>query len=344
MKIFVTGAGALLGQGILRCIELSDKKHDVITGDPMVLSSGHWLGHKAYIIPKATDPSYLFVIEDIIQKEKVDVLLIGTDVELPLYAANKEYLERKFNLKVVVAPADIIDIANDKWLTAEFLRENGFPYPQSALTIDKAAVDQMVRSNGFPLIAKPVDGARSIGFEIIKDQQRLNVLTSSKNNLVVQEYLDDKEGEFTSGCVVYGGQCKAIVTLRRDLRDGNTYRTYRDFNTSKYDATIKAVAEKLNIEGPCNFQFRIKNGQPVIFEINSRFSGTTPLRSFYGFNEVEAILNYIENGTVITQPELKEGVVMRAWADIFVENNIIEQFNDKKVLNEPEAEYYSFKR
>ncbi len=343
MNILVTGAGALLGQGILRCIRFSDNKYRIITADPNPLSSGNWLGDKAYEIPMANDHAYVPAIAKIILEEKIDIVLVGTDVELPKFAQYKTELESSFPVTIIVASARVIGIANDKWLTAEFLRANNFPYPLSALTTDKRSVEKLRQQNGLPLIAKPVDGARSVGFEIINTDERISQLTSYSNNLVIQEYLNDNEGEYTSGCIVYNGKCKAIVTLKRDLRDGNTYRTYRDADTAKYDNTIVEVAEKLGVEGPCNFQFRIKDGKPIIFEINSRFSGTTPIRCFYGFNEVEAFIEYVVNKKEIVPPVLKEGIVMRAYSDIMVSNEELEEFKDRGSLDKPHSQQYPFR-
>jgi len=343
MNILVTGAGALLGQGILRSLRLSSNKYRIITADPNPLSSGNWLGDKAFIIPNAKDDNYIVAIEKIITEEKVDIVLVGTDIELLKFAQFKRDIESKTKVKIVVASPQVVEIANDKWLTAEFLQKNDFPYPLSALSSDKKAVLKLRSQNGLSLIAKPIDGARSIGFEIINSEERLNQITSYPNNLVVQEYLGDSDGEYTSGCVVYGGKCRAIVTLKRDLRDGNTYRTYRAADTNKYDNIIIAIAEKLGVEGPCNFQFRIKNGLPVIFEINARFSGTTPLRCFYGFNEVEAIVEYIVNKKRIIQPALKEGIVMRAYSDIMISNEEIGNFRNNNSLESPQCELYPFK-
>jgi carbamoyl-phosphate synthase large subunit len=130
--------------------------------------------------------------------------------------------------------------------------------------------------------------------------------------------------------------------LRRDLRDGNTYRAYRDSKSDKYDNQIKEIAEKLNPDGPVNFQFRILNGKPIIFEINGRFSGTTPLRSFFGFNEVEAILKNYLFGDEIKIPELKKGLVFRTWSDIFIEEEEFSELTTNKKLEGPKALYYNF--
>lgn len=340
-RILVTGAGALLGQGILRSLNISDKKYYIVTADPDYRAQGHSLGDKACFIPMAADPAYLKAVEELIQKEEIEVVFIGTDTELPLFAANKEHLEAQYDVKVIVSDTRVVSIANDKWLTAQFLKENGFPYPVSALTTDKEAIKELRQRCPFPYIAKPVDGARSKGIKIIKNDEDLQQVCSYRNNLVVQEMIGEEEGEYTAGCMVLDGKCRAIVSLKRDLRDGNTYRAYRE-GDNPYDALICSIAERLGVEGPSNFQYRIKDGKPIVFEINGRFSGTTPLRYMFGFNEVEALLDHMFGVKEMTQPKLRDGAVFRTWSDIFVEPAQLKELKERGELEGYRSQYYPF--
>jgi len=211
-----------------------------------------------------------------------------------------------------------------------------------ALTSDVEAIKALTEECVYPYIAKPVDGARSKGIKIIENESDLNAVCEYPNNLVIQEMLTDDMGEFTTGCLVVGGKCVAVVSLTRDLRDGNTWRAYRSSKTSEYDKIIVAFAEALGVEGPANFQYRIKDGKPVIFEINGRFSGTTPLRLMFGFNEVEALLDYYLEGKSISQPVLKEGVVLRVFSDLFIESEVFTEFENKREIDGFSSIYYPF--
>ena len=343
VSIFVTGAGALLGQGILRCLNQAKNNYDIVSADTSAKSTGHALANRSYLIPLASDSNYLNAIESILQKENINIIMVGTDVELPIFSENQLYLEKKYNLKIIISPKKVIDIANDKFLTAKFLEENNFPFPISVLTTDKIGMDRLAKSGLYPYIAKPIDGARSKGIKIIKNKEELLFETTYNNNLVVQEMLDEDHGEFTTGCIVIDGKCVATVSLIRDLRDGNTWRAYRTNEVSKYDEIIASIAEKIGVEGPVNFQYRIKNGQPVIFEINGRFSGTTPLRLMFGFNEVEALVEYYISGEPIKMPKLKEGTILRTFSDIFVENSVIDSLSIEKYTENFCSTYYPFK-
>lgn len=341
-NILVTGAGALLGQGILRLLQVADFPKKIYTADPDIRSTGHWLGDYALTIPKVNDPGYIDAIKNLITEYQIDAILVGTDVELPLLAKHKDAFLRDYNCRVIVSNEKVVAIANDKFLTAAFLEQNGFPFPYSVMANDKQKLVEIGEKLGFPLFAKPFDGARSLGIRKIENHQELMEIYDPQSNLVVQQFLSEEEGEFTSGCVVVGGKCKAIVSMRRDLRDGNTYRAYIDSETSKYDSYIRPIAEKLNPDGPVNFQFRILNGKPVIFEINGRFSGTTPLRHFFGFNEVEAVLKYYLFGQEIAAPELKNGIVLRTWSDLFIESSDFDAFKKDGFLESPQSTFYNF--
>lgn len=341
-NILVTGAGALLGQGILRLLQIADFQKKIYTADPDPRSSGHWLGDYAITIPKANEANYLESIIKIIVDFKIDAVLVGTDVELPFFSKHKDEFLLKYNCKIIISSESIINIANDKYLTADFLKNNNFPFPFSVMANDKIKLNEIEKKLGFPLFAKPIDGARSLGIKKIENHEELMELYEPESNLVVQQFLSENEGEFTSGCLVIEGKCVAIITLKRDLRDGNTYRAYRDCDTSKYDEVIITIAEKLNPDGPVNFQFRISNGKPVIFEINGRFSGTTPLRHFFGFNEVEALLKWYLFGEQVKAPELKNGLVLRTWSDLFIDENQFKKLKNENNLEYPTAVFYNF--
>jgi carbamoyl-phosphate synthase large subunit len=79
------------------------------------------------------------------------------------------------------------------------------------------------------------------------------------------------------------------------------------------------IARALRPFGPCNIQLRLRNGRPVAFDINPRFSGTTAVRARMGFNEVEAALRHF----VCEQPVpplmgAQGGVALRYWNELYV--------------------------
>ena len=166
--------------------------------------------------------------------------------------------------------------------------------------------------------SQPTRGARSIGVVLVHDQSQLDRELANSSNCIVQEYLSDTEGEFTAGAVVFDGVCDAAIVMRRDLRDGNTYRA-TVVNDESLIEIVRKWGKKLNPLGPVNFQFRMnRDNEPTVFEINGRFSGTTPLRALVGFNEVDMVLQKIVNNTAISQPNVAQKTILRHWSETVV--------------------------
>lgn len=133
--------------------------------------------------------------------------------------------------------------------------------------------------------------------------------------MIHQEYIDGPE--YTAGAIYFGGEAATIV-MRRDLRDGNTCRAYVE-EFPELNAKVREWTLALKPHGPCNFQFRVdKNGEPRCFEINARFSGTTPFRALAGFNEVEMCVDYLLHGRPIKQPVIKPMTILRYWNEMAV--------------------------
>ena len=70
--------------------------------------------------------------------------------------------------------------------------------------------------------------------------------------------------------------------------------------------------------GAINIQAKIVNEKPKIFEINARFSATSPLRAVAGINEPDIVFRNIVLGENIKIKEYKKLVCMRYWNEVYV--------------------------
>lgn len=326
ITIGITGTGSLIGQAIIKSIKQSSFKDSKLVGmDYFGDTIGSYWTDKNYILPdildeRMTEEVWFETVLSIITENNINILFIGVDFELYLFAKYKDTIEKRTSCRVVVSSKESIQIADDKYLTYKFLKENGLYYP---VTFLGSEINQAIESGmiDFPMIVKPRNGYRSIDVFMVKDAEELHDKIQKISNPVIQECVGTKDTEYTCGVIAINDVKKSIV-LRRDLKDGNTSSAYyqKDFPEiiTKY---ILDVADKLNIFGVCNFQLRLdKDGIPKIFEINSRHSGTTYMRTLFGFNEIEFILEYILNKKVIDF-HLKEGTVKRYYEEFLIQNN-----------------------
>jgi carbamoyl-phosphate synthase large subunit len=314
MKIIVTGAGALLGQGILRSLQACSFAIQIVAVDPSEYAAGLYWTDRRYLIPLAKDPRYIDKVAALLRRERPDALLVGTDVELPILAEHRDELERVFATRVVVSSPSVVGIADDKYLTFEFLRDHGFSVPDSALP---GAEEELIDRVGFPLVVKPRVGARSVGVRVVNNLAELRRALEAEPQAVVQECVATDKDEFTAGTLCFDGHCDASIVMRRDLRDGNTYRAFVE-PFPELNEVVRRMAERLGAYGPANFQFRLAGGRVKVFEINARFSGTTPLRMHAGFNEVEMVLRKVVLGEPITQPAVRPVTLLRHWSETVV--------------------------
>ncbi|MBI2636153.1 ATP-grasp domain-containing protein [Candidatus Peregrinibacteria bacterium] len=312
ITVLVTGAGAGVGQSILKALKLSNVRTRIIAVDMDPLAAGLYRADAAHVIPAAKDPRYIETLRKICMAEHVELLLIGTDVELEILARSRDEFEKETGAKIIVSHPDTIAIADDKWKTAEFLESHDLPFVRSALP---DSVDDLIRDAGFPLAVKPRVGARSVGFQIVKDEKSLRTLLKTMKNAVVQEYLRDDDGEYTCGGFFYEGECYGVISMQRWLRSGDTYKAIarRDPKMEKF---IEEVGKKLKITGPCNFQLRKSGGTFKIFEINCRFSGTTGAASALGFNVVNVLLQKIFFDRPLRRLSFRESYIFRYWNEV----------------------------
>ena len=104
----------------------------------------------------------------------------------------------------------------------------------------------------------------------------------------------------------------------RKLR-GNYTAWAKVIKNSKIEKMCKKVTEEIDFFGPANFQLILTKKGPVIFEINPRFSGTTPIRAMFGLNEIDLILSEIYKFK-IKKNKLKYGTIIRYFEDFYINN------------------------
>ena len=317
-RVLVTAVGGNIGQGVVKALRSGSREYFIVGTDMEPRSAGFSFVDRACVTPAAGTPGMAAGLTAILKAERIEAIYVCSPQELPFFSAERRELERATGVRVLVNPEPVIGIGRDKFATARFLETHGFPYPETALADDGPAIDGLIERWGFPVIAKPRGGWTSVNVFTIGSRVELDAVRVLVPDLVVQRYLPDAAGEYTAGVVGSAAAGRfAWIVLRRDLTQGTTYRTelVRD---EAIGATVMAMAQALGVEGACNFQFRIADEQPLVFEINPRFSGTSGIRYLYGFNDPEMAFEHACLGQPIVQPVLRPGLVMRYWNEVHV--------------------------
>lgn len=310
--IIVTGVGGGVGQSILKSLQGSSYR--VVGVDAEATATGLYAVDRAYRVPRASDPAFVDRILEIARKEGAELVFPGLDPELPVFAAAVGRF-RSAGIHVSISEPRIVEISDDKLATAQFLEANGFPTPRTLLLSDDPN-----DFASFPAVLKPRrGGSRSQGVFVARTREDLSRFadTLPADNYVVQEQI--LGDEYTCGSVNFEGRCFGVITMRRILRDGDTYKAFVEKNAS-LSAFVTSVMQALKPYGACNTQLRLRDGIPYIFEFNARSSGTTFCRSLAGFNEPLMIANYLLRDES-PQPEAREMTILRYWKEMAVDNS-----------------------
>lgn len=334
ITVGILGAGSLLGQGLIKSVRMSKLDCRLVGLDFFPQAVGLYWTDMSYLLvdvldPKVEEKQYIEQLIRILKQEEIQVLLIGIDPEVIRLARYREYIEANTTCRVIVSASHTAEIGHDKWKTHLFLKQHGLPTPFS--TIDLNTIDAFVEKVGFPLVVKPRCGSTSKGVSFVQVKEGLKeALRAAGPDPLVQEAVGTPESEYTCGAVVLDDECLGTIVMRRELRDGNTYRAYLEPPTG-LESIIQEAALLLKPFGPVNFQLRVGKEGPKIFEINTRFSGTTVIRSLSGFNEVEAVIRWILFGEKTPLSPKKFGVILRYWEEFFVPWEVYREMSQKTV-------------
>jgi carbamoyl-phosphate synthase large subunit len=320
-NILVTGVGGGAGQSILKALE--ETPYGVVGVDSEELAAGLHAVSRAYKGYYAADPRFVDRLLEICRREECGLIFAGHDAELlPLSEHAARF--RSEGIVPVVSSPEIIRICDDKLATHAFLKAHGFSVPNTQ------------RLNEFTTFCRPVvlkpqrGGARSRNTFVVRSSQDLSLhrLLVDPDNCVVQEYIEGDE--YTCGTVTLDDRCAGVILMRRILRDGDTHQAFVERNPA-LESSVRSIAEALRPFGACNIQLRVRNGEPFVFEINARCSGTTAARALAGFNEPKMIAGYLLD-KIAPACSIREISILRYWKELVVSNGRIEQLRDTSFL------------
>ena len=196
------------------------------------------------------------------------------------FFSEKNIVDRIGNAKMLMASKLSLEIGFDKFKTAEFLRNQNLPFPETFIAHESMNIDK------FPVILKSRTGSGSKDIHMIDSMQEFLFHTKKGNyDFVVQEFISDDKGEFTCGLYRSGQREIRTLIFKRELTGG--YSGYGQIvENNEIKSLLETLAVKLNLVGSINVQLRISKNLPKIFEINPRFSSTVLFRHLFGFNDL----------------------------------------------------------
>ena len=295
INILVTGCGGDIGQSVGKILNTCNLVNKLYGCDISENNAAKFIYSNFFIGLPCKDQNYISSLEEIVKEKNIEFIIPVSEHELRLFT-NKN-ISKIGKSKLILASLHAREIGFDKLLTAEFLKSNNLPFP---ITFEINDFNGAIK---FPVILKSRTGSGSSNINIVRDNESFDFIKKRNPGFIIQEYLDDNNGEYTCGLFRgKNGDIKTII-IRRELMGSQT--GYGEIiYSAEIDSLLHEIAKKLNLNGSINVQLRITTKGPKVFEINPRFSSTVLFRHLLGFKDLEwsikdelnlPINNYINN-------------------------------------------------
>lgn len=272
-------------------------------------------------VPAVYDPKYIDITLDICKEQKIDALISLNDLELPILAENKKRFE-EIGVRVIVSDPEVIDIAFDKYKTAQWVESIGLNAPKTYVTLASAKEALAKGEIAFPLFMKPRWGSGSIGLETIEDMEELEevyqqlfkkikktiLATASVGDeyIMIQEKLTGKEFGLDVMNDLEGNHVAVSVKQKLAMRAGETDKAITVDIPEVYEMGRK-IGENLKHIGNLDVDIMQRaNGDYCVLELNPRFGGGFPFSYEAGVNLPLAIIKWLKGDEVpasMLQPE-----------------------------------------
>lgn len=272
-------------------------------------------------VPAVYDPEYVNITLNICKEYKIDAIISLNDLELPTLAENKSLFEA-IGVKVIVSDPNVIDIAFDKYKTAQWIESIGLVAPKTYVRLEDVKNALAAGEIDFPLFMKPRWGSGSIGLESIADMDELEIYyhllmkkikktilaTASVGDeyIMIQEKLTGSEFGLDIMNDLTGKNVAVSVKQKLAMRAGETDKAVT-VDLPEVREIGRKIGEALGHIGNLDVDIMQRaDGAYCVLELNPRFGGGFPFSYEAGVNMPKAIIKWIkgeEVDPIMLQPE-----------------------------------------
>ena len=291
----------------------------IVATDLSPVAPALFFADETYLVPRITAPDYYERVLEICEKSKVKAITTLIDPEIELLAKHREDLLSRGILPL--CPADwTAHLCFDKYEMFRHLHAKGV---RTVLTYNSLETFKEGLSKGeitFPVFMKPISGSGSVGIGRCDTMEQVEEKWhDGKFTYIIQELMTggDCDADVYVDCISH--KPVAVFSKKKiESRIGGASKTI-SYKDSKLFAFVEEVSSVLDLNGPCDMDFFIKDGEYYLSEINPRFGGAYLHAYGAGVDFIKLILNNIdgnENQSIIGQYD--EDVIMMMYDDVVI--------------------------
>jgi len=310
LRVLITGGGAPGIAGTIYALRNNEdnRKMHITVVDARNDVVGKYLSDSFYVVPKASDKSFIGALEEIVKYEKIDVILPQVTRELDKFASNIERF-KKIGVSTVVMKKEVMNVMNNKYELMKRYFNLGYNQGVFKLVTSKEEFRKFAEEVGYPdnpfVVKIPVsNGMRGLRIVV---ERRLNLedfLNEKPNGiyatfneisrlfdegnleLVTMEFFPGEEYTIDIYRSPLTRKIIAVPRKREVIRTGITFEGILEERNELIQKSIK-LAENIGAEYCFGFQFkRMKNGEFGLLESNPRVQGTMIMAVLGGANMI----------------------------------------------------------
>ncbi len=306
-------------------------KGKVVGTDNWSVAPALFLADKMYVVPKIRERNYLETVLDICSREDIKAIATFIDPEIELLSAHREvFLSRGI---LPLCPSErTAHLCFDKYEMFKHLRDHGV---RTVLTYrDLASFKEGLEKGeiAFPVFVKPVSGSGSVGARRVDDMPALEELfKEGAYDYIIQELMreGDCDADVYVDCISH--EVVSVFSKRKiETRIGGASKTVSFKDPALFDF-VREVCSVLELSGPCDMDFFLKDGRYCLSEINPRFGGAYLHAYGAGVDFMKYILRNIDG--LANEPEIgcyDEGVLMLMYDDVVItrESELLRDYHE----------------
>ncbi|MCH8232521.1 MAG: carbamoyl-phosphate synthase large subunit, partial [Bacteroidetes bacterium] len=291
-KVVVLGSGPnRIGQGIefdYCCVHgvLAAKECGyetiMINCNPETVSTDFDVADKLYF-----EPVFWEHIYDIIRQEKPEGVIVQLGGQTALKLAEK--LSR-YGIKIMGTSYEALDLAEDRGLFSNLLKEINIPYPEFGVIHDAEEAIELSKKIGFPLLVRPSYVLGGQNMKIVINEKELeehvvDLFNDYPGNHVLLDHFLDRAIEAEVDAICDGEEVYIIGIMQHiepaGIHSGDSYAVLPPYNLGDFlvrqmEQHTHKIALALRTVGLINIQFVIKDDKVYVIEANPRASRTVP--------------------------------------------------------------------
>lgn len=272
INVLVFPCGSEIGLEINNALKYD--KHIALFGLSSVPCHGSAV-YENYIegIPFITEPSFIDLLNNIIEEKKIDVLIPAFDDAVVFFAENAD----RINCKIASSGYETCLICRSKKRTYQKFKDESF--------IPGTFSPCEIKEEDFPLFAKPDIGQGSQGVTVVNSFDDIDRIVTTGEDYIICEMLPGEE--YTIDCFTNdkGELVIALMRERKRIKMGISVNSVSVDIPQEIMDIANSINSKLVFNGVWFFQIkRASDGSFKLLEIAPRVAGSMSTSRVRGFN------------------------------------------------------------